>query len=589
MTMGISRYPFRRLSLTVQMVIGIVLGSFVVWVVLNHIQTIELRKIFQQQLAKRLGQEALEDRLNLDRYIAAHNELVRVLAEQTQLNDYIARQNWSAQDEVRIKYWPRNPPWLPRLSALGTFTRPRHTLLLDGEKRVREVYRSSEDNLPDSLLAPDAYLLVKSHDQSFITTLDGIPYLVTAESVTNAEGAVLATLMFASPMDEEFLVESQGIYRGRLIALVMEDSSKILTSSDLNFLPAESLLDDLEDRYIVTGQEYFEFGGSELAFKVASFVSTDEIESMTEEVITKERRQSALITFIVILFFTAAITVITRKSKRLIRSMIDESEKIFTGPTEETKNENRPKEWDKTLEQQVQDQVAQLARVAKLKCSMSPQIVKLLLAQDAENPLKALRREVTVVFMDLCGFTAFAEVSEPEDLMSALQEYHSEMGRIILEHDGTIMSFAGDGIMIVFNAPIEVPNPSERAVRMTMAMRQRLVELGDNWQKLGYQLDCGFGIAQGYATIGAVGFEGCWDYGAIGTVSNLACRLCDEAKGGQILISKKVLSSVENLIVTEPLPPLRLKGLSRSVSAFSVIRFTKDESRISPCGSDHGS
>ncbi len=209
------------------------------------------------------------------------------------------------------------------------------------------------------------------------------------------------------------------------------------------------------------------------------------------------------------------------------------------------------------------------------------QIVDLLLAHDAENPLKPLRREVTVVFMDLRGFTAFAEVSEPEDAMSALQEYHSEMGGIILKHDGTIMTFAGDGIMIVFNAPIEVPNPSERAVRMTVAMRDRLIRLGDKWQKLGYQLDCGFGIAQGYATIGAVGFEGCWDYGAIGTVSNLASRLCDEAKGGQILISKKVLNSLEGTLVTEPLPPLQLKGFSRSVSAFSVIRFKGAESEIS--------
>jgi class 3 adenylate cyclase len=502
-----------------------------------------------------------------------------VLAEQTQLNEYIAGHNWSPQDEVHIKYWLKQPPWLPRLSALRTFTRPRHTLLLDGEKRVREVYRSSEEKLPDSLLGPDSYLLVKSHDQSFITTLDGIPYLVTAESVTNAKGAVLATLMFASPIDDKFLIDSQGIYRGRLIALVVGDNPKILTSSDLNLLPAESLIDDLEDRYIITGQEYYEFGASELAFKVASFVSTDEIESLTEAVITKERRQRALITFIVILFFTAIITVITRRAERLIRSMIDQSEKIFTGPTEETKNAKRPKERDKTLKQQVQDQVARLERLGKLECFLPPQVAELVLAHDAENPLKALRREVTVVFLDLRGFTAFAEVSEPEDVMSTLQEYYSEMGRIILEHEGTIVHFAGDGIMIILNAPIEVPNPSERAVRMVMAMRKRIVDLGDNWQKLGYHLDCGFGIAQGYATIGAIGFEGCLEYSAIGTVVNLACRLCNEAKGRQILISKRVLRSVEDLIDTEPLTPLRLKGFSQPVSAFSVIRFTKDASK----------
>jgi class 3 adenylate cyclase len=560
-----------------QMIIVIVLSSFAVWIVLNHIQTLALRKLFQQQLAERLSQEALEDRLNLDRYISAHNQLVRVLAEQTQLNEYIAGQNWSPRDVVHIKYWQKQPPWLPRLSALRTFTRPRHTLLLDAERKVREVYRSSEEKLPDSLLVPDSYLLAKSHDQSFITTIDEIPYLVTAESVTNAKGAVLATLMFASPMDDEFLVDSQGIYRGRLIALVIGDNSKILTSSDLNLLPAESLLDDLEDRYIITGQEYYEFGGSELAFKVASFVSTDEIESMTEEVITKEKRLRAIMTFIVILFFTAIITFITRRAEGLTRRMIDQSEKVFTGPAEETKNEKRPKKRDKTLEQQVHDQVARLERVGNLKCFLSPQIAELVLAHDADNPLKAHRREVTVVFLDLRGFTAFAEVSEPEDVMSALHEFHAEMGRIILEYEGTIEHFAGDGIMIMFNDPIEVPNPSERAVRMAAAMRERVVDLRGNWHKLGYQLDCGFGIAQGYATIGTIGFEGRWDYSAIGTVTNLASRLCDEAKGGQILISKKVLSSVEDLIVTEPLAPLRLKGFSQSVSAFSVIRLKKEK------------
>jgi class 3 adenylate cyclase len=557
------------------MVIVIVLVSVAVWFVLNHIQTLALRKLFQQQLAERLSQEALEDRLNLDRYISAHNQLVRVLIEQTQLNEYIAGQNWSPQDVVNIKYWQKHPPWLPRLSALRTFTRPRHTLLLDAETRVREVYGSREEKLPDSLLVTDSYLLAKSHDQSFITNLDGIPYLVTAESVTNAKGAVLATLMFASPIDDEFLIDSQGIYRGRLIALVIGDNSKILTSSDLNLLPAESLLDDLEDRYIITGQEYYEFGGSELAFKVASFVATDEIESITEEVIAKEKRLRAIMTFIVILFFTATITVITRRSERLTRRMIDQSEEVFTGRTEETKNEKRPKERDKTLEQQVQDQVARLERVCKLKNFLSPQIAELVLAHDVENTLKAHRREVTVMFLDLRGFTAFSEVSEPEDVMSALLEYHSEMGRIILEHEGTIEHFAGDGIMILFNAPIEVPNHSERAVRMAVAMRERIVDLGDNWQKLGYQLDCGFGIAQGYATIGAIGCEGRWHYSAIGTVPNLAARLCDEAKGGQILINQKTLISVEDLVETEHLGQIHFRGFSQPVSVFNIIHVNK--------------
>ncbi|MGH7783595.1 MAG: response regulator, partial [Candidatus Binatia bacterium] len=175
-------------------------------------------------------------------------------------------------------------------------------------------------------------------------------------------------------------------------------------------------------------------------------------------------------------------------------------------------------EWNKNLELRVQQQVQQLERLGRLKRFFSPQLAELIVAGGAEDPLKTHRTEVTVVFLDLRGFTAFAETSEPEEVMRVLREYHAEMGKLILDHEGTLERFTGDGMMIFFNDPVPVPNPAERAIRMALAMRERVAALLVKWRKLGFDLDFGVGIAQGYATIGAIGFEGRWDYGAIGTV-----------------------------------------------------------------------
>jgi len=229
-------------------------------------------------------------------------------------------------------------------------------------------------------------------------------------------------------------------------------------------------------------------------------------------------------------------------------------------------------EWNRTLEQRVQDQVGQLERLSRLKRFFSPHLADLIVAGGAEDPLKTHRREVAVVFLDLRGFTAFAETADPEEVMGVLREYHAEMGTLILAHEGTLERFAGDGMMVFFNDPMPVPNPAERAVRMALAMQERVGGLTIKWRKLGYDLDCGMGIAQGYATIGAIGFEGRWDYGAIGTVTNLAFRLCGEAKPGQVLVSRRVMAMVEELVETEPVGELLLKGFAKPVTTFNVQR-----------------
>jgi class 3 adenylate cyclase/CheY-like chemotaxis protein len=228
--------------------------------------------------------------------------------------------------------------------------------------------------------------------------------------------------------------------------------------------------------------------------------------------------------------------------------------------------------WNRELEGRVKEQVAQLERLGRLKRFFSPQLAELIVAGDTEDPLQSHRRDITVVFVDLRDFTAFAETAEPEEVMGILREYHAEMGRLILAHEGTLERFAGDGMMIFFNDPVPVPNPGERAIRMALAMRDRLGDLILRWRKLGFDLAWGMGLAQGYATIGAIGFEGRWDYGAIGTVTNLAARLCGEAKPGQILVPRRFLGTVEDLVESESIGELPLKGFHRPIPAYNVLR-----------------
>jgi class 3 adenylate cyclase len=210
--------------------------------------------------------------------------------------------------------------------------------------------------------------------------------------------------------------------------------------------------------------------------------------------------------------------------------------------------------------------------LSRLKRFFSPQLAEAIVTGGADDPLKTHRREVTVVFLDLRGFTAFAETADPEEVMGVLREYHAEMGRLILAHEGTLERFTGDGMMIFFNDPVLVDDAPERAVRMVVAMRDRVAALTGRWRKRGYDLALGVGIAQGYATIGAIGFEGRWDYGAIGTVTNVAARLCGEAQPGQILLSARVASEVEDVVETEEVGALALKGFARPVPAFSLLR-----------------
>jgi class 3 adenylate cyclase len=232
---------------------------------------------------------------------------------------------------------------------------------------------------------------------------------------------------------------------------------------------------------------------------------------------------------------------------------------------------DRLEEWNRTLGEKVEQQVSELKRMDRLRRYLSPQIAETILADD-ENVFKTHRREITIVFLDLRGFTAFSDSAEPEEVMDFLRDYHAEMGRLVFKFEGTLERFMGDGVVVIFNDPIRAENHAEKAARMALEMRDRVRELRVAWLKRGYDLDLGVGLAAGYATLGTMGFEGRMDYGTVGNLPNLAARLCAEAKGGQILTDQKTLSKIEEHFEAESLPELQLKGISRPVVAFNIVK-----------------
>ena len=233
--------------------------------------------------------------------------------------------------------------------------------------------------------------------------------------------------------------------------------------------------------------------------------------------------------------------------------------------------------WNRELEQRVTEQVDSLERLGRLRRFLSPQLAELVVSSGDDSFLESHRREITVVFCDLRGFTSFAETVEPEDLMAVLSEYHAALGDLVHRFEGTLERFTGDGLMVIFNDPLDCPDAPERAVRMALAMRNRVKELAEGWSRKGYDLDFGVGIAQGHATLGRVGFEGRWDYTAIGSVTNLAARLCAEALGRQILISQRVYAAIEDIVVADSVGELALRGFSKPARAYNVVGL--DEAR----------
>jgi class 3 adenylate cyclase/putative methionine-R-sulfoxide reductase with GAF domain len=223
------------------------------------------------------------------------------------------------------------------------------------------------------------------------------------------------------------------------------------------------------------------------------------------------------------------------------------------------------------LEQRVTDQVGEIERMGRLRRFLPPQVADLIVASGSEKQLESHRREITALFCDLRGFTGFSESSDPEDVIALLRDYHAAIGEIIIKYSGTLERYAGDGVMVVFNDPVPVDNPALQAVLMALEMRDAIGAMTDKWRRMGHDIGFGIGIAHGFATLGTIGFEGRFDYAAIGTVSNVASRLCDEAKSGQILISPRVLLEIEDAIAVEPVGEFTLKGIRRPLAAYNVL------------------
>jgi GAF domain-containing protein len=228
-------------------------------------------------------------------------------------------------------------------------------------------------------------------------------------------------------------------------------------------------------------------------------------------------------------------------------------------------------ELNQQLEHRVSDQVGEIERVSRLRRFLPPQVADLIVASGSEKQLESHRREITALFCDLRGFTGFSESADPEDVMTLLREYHQALGASIIKYSGTLERYAGDGVMVVFNDPVPVENPALQAVLMALEMREAIGALTETWRRWGHEIGFGIGIAHGFATLGTIGFEGRFDYAAIGTVSNVASRLCDEAKPGQILISPRVLTKVESAVKVEPVGEFELKGIRRPLAAYNVI------------------
>jgi len=313
----------------ITIIIGFLAGG-----VLDYFQTRTVRNIFMKQLEERFSIQAQEDRIRFDNYVKGHHQAVKLLISQKRLVDYINSEEWTNHSKVRFHRLP--PEWLPRTSVLRALIRIRHAILLDAEGKAWEIYQGVPEPLPETLLQPTALLRQLSYSQSFMTSIEGSPFLISSESLSNDEGSIIATLMLASPLDKEFLVASQGTYHGRIFALlnfalVSGEKPDVLISTEPEILPTGKLLEDLKKSYLVTGESLFDYGSSDLLLGFASFVPKEEIKALAGSVIARDREQRAITVFILIAVFGLIMFGVTRRIGNLSARVSDFTEKMLHG------------------------------------------------------------------------------------------------------------------------------------------------------------------------------------------------------------------------------------------------------------------
>ncbi|MBI4681490.1 MAG: hypothetical protein HY757_00060, partial [Nitrospirae bacterium] len=319
---------YHRLPLTFKLTAISILTGIALWVILDYIQSRRIKDIFLDQLTERLGQQAMEDRLRFDRYVKVYQHLARLFIIQKNFSDYIERSEWREGDAAEIKYYGHSPSWFPGRSMLYTLAFPRYALLIDDKGNVREVYEGWKDPLPRALLHPPALLIEKSHEQSYLITFDTVPFLVTSARYDGPQGKLPATLMLATPIDEQFLNASMGGSTNRGVAALLTpgENPGVLTSSNLLEIPAGTPLKALQDKYLITGKEFFDYGSSELVVRFASFISMTKINSLTKTLIMRERGERALLAFVLITAFAAVTFYISQRIQRLTRRVEDFSQ-----------------------------------------------------------------------------------------------------------------------------------------------------------------------------------------------------------------------------------------------------------------------
>ena len=309
-----------------------------VWTVSDSIQSTNLNDVFRDKLSDRLSQQAEKQRIMFDRYVKGHHTAVKLFVSTVHIHDYLDNTQWQTSSEPDVKTYFRPPPWLPRLSVMRNFVQPRYLLLLDKNNHVREVYQANKTELPRILLRPNNVLMRLSHNQGFLTTINGAPYLLASAGVRDKQGNNRATLMLASPLDEQFLIASQGssLSDTSVIALLAEEQPVILVSSNTSLIPPGHHVNDLTDHYLTIGQGFFDYGATDIIIELVSFISTNEIQQLTKEVISEERTVRALTAISFIVSFLLLIYFVTRRLQRFTAYVVSFSQNMKqTKPAED--------------------------------------------------------------------------------------------------------------------------------------------------------------------------------------------------------------------------------------------------------------